>query len=573
MKHSWLCSVLLISLLISLMFTVLLNSPPAHAMSQIRETVIVEEWGKIFEVTVLDFVRGVQANKEIREANIFNPEPKEGFEYLMVKVKLTYISGKETAYVSEFSFKAYVEKVGYSPAWVILPKDKPEFPGVDLLPGGEIEGWIAYEIPQNKEVLIAYEYGFEPLCFISIREPTTPPSKVKIEKLPSTISISVSPKEVKIGETVKVTGKIEPVRANVIVKLKYVVNGEIKAIRTTTTLLDGSFTDVFTPKAGGLWNVKASWSGSHDYEGSVSKGVTFTVRKLPSTIMIATETEEVEVGKELKIMGKLEPPLENAIITLTYTKAGKVKIIRAVQTGTNGTFMDTVIPDAGGIWKVKASWEGNEKYEASKSQELTFEAIEKRCIIATATYGSELAPQVQYLRGFREAIVYKTYAGNQFMKLFNTWYYAWSPHVASLIWTYPILKPVMQVILYPLLGILHIATLTYTVFSFNSEIGIIIAGLIAGILIGLIYFTPPTMLIMLVLRKFYNNLQPKQSRLKPLLLVWLISIALLAIGEIFSPIILTIASGIFIVLTIILTASTITIKILNNRQSKFSKLN
>ncbi|RLI02623.1 hypothetical protein DRO30_02315, partial [Candidatus Bathyarchaeota archaeon] len=136
-----------------------------------------------------------------------------------------------------------------------------------------------------------------------------------------------------------------------------------------------------------------------------------------------------------------------------------------------------------------------------------------------------------------------------------------------------ILKPVMQVILYPLLGILHIVTLTYTVFSFNSEIGIIIAGLIAGILIGLIYFAPPTMLIMLVLRKFYNNLQLKQGKLKPLLLAWLISIALLAIGEIFSPIILTIASGIFIILTITLTTSTITIKILGNRQSKFSKLN
>ena len=398
-------------------------------------------------------------------------------------------------------------------------------------------------------------------------------SLVGVKKASSVIMVSALPLKVKVGEKISVTGRIEPPHANVEVTITYARAGKVEDTRKVVTAPDGSFSDVFKPNLSGVWKIHASWLGDYNHEGATSRKVTFTVTKISTSLEISPLPKEVEVGKKLTITGKITPPLAGIKVTLTYIKAGEVKITHTVTTTSNGTFTDTVIPDAGGIWKVKASWEGNEKYEASESGEVSFEAIEKRCIIATATYGSELAPQVQYLRGFREAIVYKTYAGSQFMKLFNTWYYAWSPHVASLIWTYPILKPVMQVILYPLLGILHIATLTYTVFSFNSEIGIIIAGLIAGILIGLIYFTPPTMLIMLVLRKFYNNLQPKQSKLKPLLLAWLISIALLAIGEIFSPIILTIASGIFIVLTIILTASTITIKILNNRQSKFSKLN
>ncbi len=54
-----------------------------------------------------------------------------------------------------------------------------------------------------------------------------------------------------------------------------------------------------------------------------------------------------------------------------------------------------------------------------------------RCIIATAAYGSELAPQVQTLRNFRDAAILKTKAGSAFMIAFNTWYYSFSPQVAN----------------------------------------------------------------------------------------------------------------------------------------------
>jgi len=99
---------------------------------------------------------------------MFNPDPDHGFEYLLVKVRFRYVSGKVSQYVSAYSFKAYCNGTGYSPTFVIMPRDMPEFKTVDVMPGGTTEGWIAFIVPQKKNVLVAYEYMFEPVCFIKI---------------------------------------------------------------------------------------------------------------------------------------------------------------------------------------------------------------------------------------------------------------------------------------------------------------------------------------------------------------------------------------------------------------------
>ena len=49
------------------------------------------------------------------------------------------------------------------------------------------------------------------------------------------------------------------------------------------------------------------------------------------------------------------------------------------------------------------------------------------CLIATATYGSELAPQVQQLRELRDNQLLNTESGTAFMGTFNDIYYSFSP--------------------------------------------------------------------------------------------------------------------------------------------------
>ncbi|WP_455369953.1 CFI-box-CTERM domain-containing protein [[Eubacterium] cellulosolvens] len=113
-----------------------------------------------------------------------------------------------------------------------------------------------------------------------------------------------------------------------------------------------------------------------------------------------------------------------------------------------------------------------------------------QCIIATTTYGSELSPEVQFLRGFRDNRVLSTIAGTEFMKAFNAWYYSFSPQVASWIYQNPAVKGPMKIILAPLLGTLHFSEITYSTFEFAPELAVTTAGIVASLFIGLIYIGP-----------------------------------------------------------------------------------
>ena len=53
------------------------------------------------------------------------------------------------------------------------------------------------------------------------------------------------------------------------------------------------------------------------------------------------------------------------------------------------------------------------------------------CLIATATYGSEMAPQVQQLRELRDNQLLQTESGTAFMGTFNDIYYSFSPIIAD----------------------------------------------------------------------------------------------------------------------------------------------
>jgi hypothetical protein len=110
------------------------------------------------------------------------------------------------------------------------------------------------------------------------------------------------------------------------------------------------------------------------------------------------------------------------------------------------------------------------------------------CLIATAAFGSELTPQVQFLRGFRDNHILSTASGSSFMTVFNSWYYSFSPQVADYERQQPWLQQGVRVAIYPLLGILQAAEKAYTVVP--GEYGSITAGLVASSLIGGVYFAP-----------------------------------------------------------------------------------
>lgn len=141
------------------------------------------------------------------------------------------------------------------------------------------------------------------------------------------------------------------------------------------------------------------------------------------------------------------------------------------------------------------------------------------CLIATAAFGSELSPQVQFLRGFRDNRILSTEAGSSFMNVFNAWYYSFSPYVADYERSNPWMQQIVKTSIYPLIGILLLSETSYA--SFNGEFGAIIAGLTASSLIGAVYFTP----LALIIRKA----RPYKLSLRvPLIIFGAVAVSILA---------------------------------------------
>ncbi len=121
------------------------------------------------------------------------------------------------------------------------------------------------------------------------------------------------------------------------------------------------------------------------------------------------------------------------------------------------------------------------------------------CLIATATFGSELAPQVQMLREIRDNSVLTTTSGTSFMTAFNQFYYSFSPTIADMERENEVFKETVKIVITPLLTTLSI--LNYV--DIDSEEEILGYG-IGIILLNLsMYFVAPAIIII----KLRNRIQ------------------------------------------------------------------
>jgi peptide/nickel transport system substrate-binding protein len=114
-----------------------------------------------------------------------------------------------------------------------------------------------------------------------------------------------------------------------------------------------------------------------------------------------------------------------------------------------------------------------------------------RCLIATATYGSNLAPEVQLLRNFRDNSVARSKAGKSFLIVFNAWYYSFSPSVAGYVSGQEIVRPGIRAVLYPLIGFISLASQLYSELSGYPEWATLLSGLVACSLTGAFYIGLP----------------------------------------------------------------------------------
>ncbi len=132
------------------------------------------------------------------------------------------------------------------------------------------------------------------------------------------------------------------------------------------------------------------------------------------------------------------------------------------------------------------------------------------CVIATATYGSELAPEVAYMRHVRDGMIGSNKVGQQLVNGWNVFYYLWSPPLAQFVDTHDVVKPIFKVLLLPLVGTIHLTAFTYTATApLNTGFSSVIAFLFASISAIAVYIVFPLLVLRALCRRTVVSVKGK----------------------------------------------------------------
>ena len=224
-------------------------------------------------------------------------------------------------------------------------------------------------------------------------------------------------------------------------------------------------------------------------------------------ITVETNFDLFEQGQLVMITGNAE---EKSVAIKVKDPTGITILVRSITTDSDGNFeLEFKIPQTAtlGNYQVLVSTVIDNvpvittiTFEVvEKGDKITQVAKEKKggCLIATAAFGSEMAPQVQLLREIRDNTVLQTESGSAFMTGFNQFYYSFSPAIADYERENPAFKEAVKLTLTPLLTSLTL--LQYADIDSESEmlgygIGVILLN------IGM-YFVAPAVLIMKITKR------------------------------------------------------------------------
>jgi peptide/nickel transport system substrate-binding protein len=246
-------------------------------------------------------------------------------------------------------------------------------------------------------------------------------------------------------------------------------------------------------------------------------------------------------------------------MALTTFYATSTSYVWTVSVSTTATLYSTTYTSTTATTTTTSTSTSTTGTTATVTSTATQTATSQRCVIASAAYGSELSPAVQFLRDFRDHEVVGTFAGAEFIKAFNAFYYSFSPTLAESISENDNAKVLTRVLITPLVAVLQTGeALTWGLMP-QSELKVIVAGLISSSLIGLLYSSP---IIALSVAKAGEERKRRGTPLKYLALVWICSLIAVGIAEVLhnlgqtgaaADFIMMVSTGLLVLSTMILS--------------------
>lgn len=223
---------------------------------------------------------------------------------------------------------------------------------------------------------------------------------------------------------------------------------------------------------------------------------------------IVVETNKELFGKDelVKIDGFVEGGIKDTLVLIKISSLNNGKIIeKSTMLDEHGHFyanFTNPLLDGSDIFELIVSSEIDGKILTHK-QPISFTSkiptVHSKspdyvggCLIATATYGSELAPQVQQLRELRDGVLLQTASGSTFMTSFNAFYYSFSPTIADWERQNHMFKYAVKMIITPL--VLSLSILNYV--DLDSEIEVLFYGSsIIALNLGLYMILPVSIIV------------------------------------------------------------------------------
>jgi hypothetical protein len=133
-------------------------------------------------------------------------------------------------------------------------------------------------------------------------------------------------------------------------------------------------------------------------------------------------------------------------------------------------------------------------------------SMKQSCVIVTASYGSDLAPEVVYMRYVRDNMIGSTDTGNILVSGWNNFYYSWSPYVANMISHSETLQSTFRILLLPLVAIIHSTAYVYSgIAPLSLTSASIIAFIFAAVSSTVIYFVIPVIALLIFSRKLIRS--------------------------------------------------------------------
>ena len=118
------------------------------------------------------------------------------------------------------------------------------------------------------------------------------------------------------------------------------------------------------------------------------------------------------------------------------------------------------------------------------------------CLIATATYGSEMSQQVQQLRELRDNQLLQTESGTAFIGMFNDIYYSFSPTIADMEREHPMFKEAVKLTITPMISTLSLME------NADSESEVLVVGISVIVLNLGMYIAVPAIIIVGIKKRF-----------------------------------------------------------------------